>query len=154
MFWQLHMEDLCNQSIEHGIGLRLLEATEQGWKASQTAVYPAALQSPVQEFGELERKIEQINKNIDRIFAISNTFFPLFAGRNGPPPSSAAGPIKGCDKATASTKASLPIPQIFRKDIQAKRSLTTCSWSYYRQSRLRRWDSRIPFISILSLISL
>jgi hypothetical protein len=33
------MEDLCKQSVEHGICLRVLEADEQGTEASEAEIY-------------------------------------------------------------------------------------------------------------------
>lgn len=51
------MEDLCKQSAQHGIGLWILEATEQGTEASKAKIHPNALQSPVQEIGEFVKPV-------------------------------------------------------------------------------------------------
>lgn len=51
-FWQLYLEDLCEQGTEHGINLQLLEATEQGTETAQTKIPSDVLQSSIQELGE------------------------------------------------------------------------------------------------------
>lgn len=51
-FWQLYLEDLCEQGTEHGINLQLLEATEQGTETAQTKIPSDVLQSTIQELGE------------------------------------------------------------------------------------------------------
>jgi hypothetical protein len=47
------MEDLCKQSVEHGICLWILEADEQGTEACEAKIYRSLLQSPIQQFGGL-----------------------------------------------------------------------------------------------------
>lgn len=50
---QLHMEDLRDQSAEHGLDLWLLEAVEQGSEECEEQIPSIVLQSPIQKIGEL-----------------------------------------------------------------------------------------------------
>lgn len=47
------MEDLCDQSAEHGLDLWLLEAVEQGSEECEEQIPSIVLQSPIQKIGEL-----------------------------------------------------------------------------------------------------
>lgn len=47
------MEDLRDQSAEHGLDLWLLEAVEQGSEECEEQIPSIVLQSPIQKIGEL-----------------------------------------------------------------------------------------------------